>query len=51
MWNFSVKILGIVPRIESIKGTFLSMQTCVSVPEQMDELKRNEIYIEKCNFS
>lgn len=51
MWNFSVKIVGIVPRIKSIKGTYLSMQTCASVPEQMAELKRKEIYIEKCNFS
>lgn len=44
-------MLGIVPMIKSIKGTYLTMQTCATVPEQMAELKRKEIYIEKCNFS
>jgi len=42
MWNFSVKIVGIVPRIKSIKGTYLSMQTCASVPEQMAEVKKRK---------
>lgn len=40
MRNVSVKIVGIVPRIKSIKGTYLTMQTCASVPERMAELKK-----------
>lgn len=32
-------------------NVYLTMQTCATVPEQMTERKRKEIYIEKCNFS